>query len=145
MFQSWFKLVAAGADFANAGLRTGEALIAADDVIRDRSRIIADAIRDPVNADYRELGKLVPEKMAAMNDATADVMRETAKIWRDTTAYYQAAAHASWGGNPFTFAGMSQSTDLLVRSMGLYAKALDPFHSTVTGNARRLRKKGKKA
>ena len=81
MFESWFRLVAAGAEMARAAIHTGEAVVAADRVMRSRSTTIADAFDNPFGADYAELARLVPEKILASTRAAGDVAVETLAIW----------------------------------------------------------------
>jgi hypothetical protein len=128
MIGSWFRLMAAGADMASTALRTGEAMAAADRVIRNRSVKIASAWNNPVTADYAELGRLIPEKVAATGRATSDVMTEWLAIWTGASRQWQGS-----GGVP--------ADELMLRTMGLYAIALQPFHAAVTANDKRLRRK----
>ncbi|MGE0775733.1 MAG: hypothetical protein AB7L36_11950 [Sphingomonadaceae bacterium] len=128
MFAGWFRLVATTAEMTSAALRTGEALTAADRVIRSRSKTIADACSDPISADYAELGRFIPEKMAAAGRAASDVMTESMAIWTDSQRQWQRAGYAM----PY---------ELALRAMSLYPIALKPFHATVTANDRRLRRK----
>lgn len=128
MIGSWFRLLAAGADMANAAFRTGETMAAADRVIRNRSVTLAQAWNNPITADYAELGRLVPEKMAASGRATSDVMTELFAIWAEAGRQWQSS-------------GPTRPDELTLRTMGLYAIALQPFHAAVTANDRRLRRK----
>jgi hypothetical protein len=137
VFESWFKLFAAGADMAQAAVRTGEAVAAADRVIRRRSDTIARAVQNPVAADYAELGRLIPEKLAASSRATSDVLAESWKIWTEAGRSWQAM----WSSGMTGAKMLDTSTDLMTRSMGLYGMALDPFHAAVTRNDRRLKRK----
>jgi hypothetical protein len=131
MFESWFRMVAAGAGMARAAIHTGEAVVAADRVIRSRSTTIADAFDNPFGADYAELARLVPEKILASTRAAGDVAVETLAIW--------SAAGRAWQSPAF-----SRTTELMTRTMGLYAIGLRPFHTAVTGNDRRLHRKARK-
>lgn len=131
MFAIWLRMVTAGAEMAKAAVHTGETFAAADRVIRNRSATIADAFGNPIGADYAELGRLVPEKIAASTRAMNDIMAESLAIW--------AEAGRSWQSPTYR-----HSTELMTRTMGLYAIGLKPFHTAVTGNDRRLRKKKRK-
>jgi len=128
MLAGWFRLVAATAEMTSAALHTGEALTAADRVIRRRSKTIADACSDPISADYAELGRFIPEKLAAAGRATSDVMTESMAIWADSHRRWQRA-------------GFAMPYEIALRAMSLYPIALKPFHATVTANDRRLRRK----
>ena len=137
MFESWLKLVTAGADMAQAAVRTGETVAAADRVIRRRSDTIAKAVQNPITADYGELGLLIPEKLAASSRATSDVLTESWKIWAEAGRNWQTM----WSSGMTSAKMFGTSTDLMARSMGLYGMALDPFHAAVTRNDRRLKRK----
>ncbi len=131
MFAIWLRMVAAGAEMAKATVHTGETFTAADRVIRNRSATIADALENPIGADYAELGRLVPEKIAASTRAMNDVMAESLAIWAEAGRSWQLPTYR-------------RSAELMTRTMGLYAIGLKPFHTAVTGNDRRLRKKTRK-
>ncbi len=131
MFASWLRMVAAGAEMAKAAVHTGETFAAADRVIRNRSATIADALGNPIGADYAELGRLVPEKIAASTRAINDIMAESLVIWAEAARSWQLPTYR-------------HSTELMTRTMGLYAIGLKPFHTAVMGNDRRLRKKTRK-
>ena len=126
MLQNWFRMMSAGAEMAQTAVRTAEAMAAAGRVIQARSEILADSFQNPMSADYVELGRLIPEKVAATGRAASGVMTESFRIWADAGRAWQVMAP------PF---------DLMTRTMGLYATALDPFHVAVTRNDRRLRRK----
>ena len=136
MFETWFKLAAAGMDVALAGVRTGEAMIAADSVIRSRTDTIAHAMRNPLSADYAELSRLVPEKLGAIGQAATAVSMEAMEIWADALSLYQTMWKTSQAGA----ADVGQATEMMARMASLYGLALDPFHAKVTANARRLEK-----
>lgn len=144
MLDSWFRLAAAGADMARAAFRTGEAMIAADSVIRSRSDIIASAIGNPATADYRELSLMLSEKQTAAVRASSDILSQSLMIWADSGKYWRAMAGATRGESASAATLMRQSTNLAIRSMDLYALGLDPFHAAVTKNARRLDRKSSK-
>jgi len=133
VLDNWLKLTTAGAELAQSGLRTGQTLVASDSVIRSRTETIASAMRNPLDADYAELGRMLPEKITAAGEATNDIITECWRIW--------SGAGASLNSSPFGHDFFRQSTDFMVRSMGLYAIALAPFHAGATSNARRLSRK----
>jgi hypothetical protein len=136
MFETWLKLATAGMDMALAGVRTGEAMIAADSVIRNRSETVAHALRDPLSADYAELSRLVPEKLGAIGQAASAVSMESIGIWVDALSLYQTMWKTSRAG----VEDLGKATGLMARMGSLYGLALDPFHAKVTANARRLEK-----
>jgi len=134
MLQGWFNLMAAGAETTRVAMRTAETAAAAGRVVRARSVILSEAVKDPVAADYAELGMLIPEKLAAAGQAAGDVMAESLRIWIDMGRAWGSMAHA---GGP----GFGNPAELAARTMDLYGIALDPFHRAVTRNDRRLHRK----
>lgn len=134
MLQGWFRMMSAGAEMVHAALRTSEAVAAAGRVIQARSEILADGFKNPIAADYAELGMLVPEKVMATGRAASGVMTESLRIWADASRFWPATTARN-------LAAVGKPLDLMAQTMGLYATALDPFHIAVTRNDRRLRRK----
>lgn len=134
MLQNWFRLMAAGAELAQTAIRTTETAAAAGRVVRKRSAILSAALENPMAADYAELSRLVPEKMVATGQAASNVMAEGLRIWVDATRVWPSMATG-------TATALGKSADLTARTMGLFGMALAPYHSAVTRNDRRLRRK----
>jgi hypothetical protein len=150
-FSSWTRMVAASMDIARTGMRTGETIAAAFDVLAARGEVIGEAIRSPATADHAELAMLVPEKVAAMSQSGVAVMTQLVAM---QVALLTEASHVgamAMRGRPPTLAEMSElsarGTNYMLGSMErtslLAAGALAPIHKRVTGNARRLRRNRK--
>ncbi|HWI85595.1 MAG TPA: hypothetical protein VNT42_04630 [Sphingomonas sp.] len=139
----WLGLWRSGAKATQTSIRFTEMMVASSEVVSSRSGSIADAMRDPLNGDYRELGRMVPEKIDAFSSAGAS-------MWKDMGAL-QASALAAWSHGaslmlrPSTMADAAtmwtHSGDMIGRSMDMGGKAMAPIHRQATANARRLRKK----
>lgn len=148
-FGLWLDLWESGMKAASSGLRLAETAHASREVIEHRSKAMSAAMHDPLNADYRELGRMIPEKVEAFSRAGFSAVSDLASI--------QASLHANWShamsimlsGRMPTMADTSamtaRSSAALNRSVNLAGKALAPVHRTATGNARRLRSSKKRA
>ena len=141
-------MVAASFGLAQTGLRTGEAIAAAFDVMAARGEVIEAAFRSPATADHAELAMMVPEKVAAISRSGVAVMTQLVAM---QTALLAEATHVgtmAMRGRLPTMGEMTElsarGTDYVLGSMErtsmLAASALAPIHSAVTGNARRLRR-----
>ena len=146
-FDLWLGLWKSGARATQTSLRFAEMMSASSEVINTRCGTIANAMRDPLNGDYRELERMVPEKVEAFS-------RAGAVMWTDVGAL-QAGAFAAWSqgaalmlsGRPSTMAeaatAWTRSAAMIERSLDMGGKALAPIHRQATANARRLRGKRK--
>jgi hypothetical protein len=144
-FGMLFDLWESGARTMTAGFHFAEMMQASGEVVRSRSATIGEAMRDPLNGDYRELGLMVPEKLEAFSGAAHSIFGDVAAI--------QASAHANWSqaaslmiaGRAPTIAEAgamwTRSGQALNRGIGMAGKAMVPVHGAATANARRLRKK----
>jgi hypothetical protein len=126
--------------FFAAAVQYAEMMVAAGKVVDQRTRMIHSASQSPLTGDYRELGKMVPEKVAAFGEAAEILTREWGVWQRSVTSQVTGALTAE----PLTFAS-SQSlygwVDAVTRLWAAPAKALAPIHKSATGNARRLQKR----
>jgi hypothetical protein len=144
------SLMRAGFGMFEAGMKLGETMLASHSVIGKRTELIHAAVRSPLDGDYAELGRMVPEKMAAFSRSGAALAAE----WRQA----QGEMFDQWHelgvlmcGVPtpgelkaFNERSATRGTRALVRSMGAGGVALDPVHRTATANARRLKRSGGK-
>ncbi len=148
-FTSWNRMVAASFDFARTGMRTGEAIAAAFDVLAARGEVIEAAIRSPATADHAELAMMVPEKVAALSASGAAVMTQLVAMQVALLAEASHLGTMAMRGRPPTLAEMTELSNRNANYMlgamesgsKLAATALAPIHSRVTGNARRLRRR----
>ncbi|QAY75867.1 hypothetical protein [Sphingosinicella sp. BN140058] len=127
------KLNAAALDLFATGLRSAETMLAADAVIRTRSRMIGDAAAAPHKGDYRELSRMVPEKVAAFG-AAGDVLAAEWRIWQQEVGALAATAEP-------TIDTFFRWTDAMTRLWAAPGAALRPVHAAATANARRLGKR----
>jgi hypothetical protein len=121
-------------------LRCSEMLLAAGSVVDKRSRMINSAMQFPLAANYQELGRMVPEKVAAFGDA-AEIMVDAWAQWQKA---FTGQAHAAPKG-ACTFGKASSAynwIDAVSRLCEAPGEAMMPLHKAATDNARRLRKVG---
>ncbi len=148
-FTSWNRMFAASLDFAHTGMRTGETIAAAFDVLAARGAVIESAIRSPATADHAELAMMVPEKVAAISQSGVAVMTQLVAMQAAMLAEASHIGAMALRGRPPTIAEMTElstrGTNYMLAAMEsgsrLAANALAPIHSRVTGNARRLRRR----
>ena len=144
-FAMWLDLWESGARSMTAGLRFAEMMQASGEVVRSRSTTIGEAMRDPINGDYRELGLMVPEKIEAFSGAAHSIFGDVAAIQASTQANMAQAASLMMAGRAPTISEASamwtRSGQALSRSLAMAGKAMAPVHGKATANARRLRKK----
>lgn len=149
-------------DEAARAARAGQEMLqASGDVIARRLEIVADALRDPARADFRELGLMGSEKVEALaasaqagltgaltlaGQAGAAAARETAAARGALDAVVNARtpaeammAQGSWAAGAMSRA-MGDAWTLGGAMLKLQADALAPIHAAATANAKRLRK-----
>jgi hypothetical protein len=144
-FGLWLDLWESSARSMTAGFRFAEMMQASGEVVRSRSATIGEAMRDPLNGDYRELGLMVPEKVEAFSGAVHSIFGDVAAIQASAQANWSQAASLMMSGRAPTLAEAgamwTRSGQALNRSIAMAGKALVPVHGAATANARRLRKK----
>ncbi|WP_075771897.1 hypothetical protein [Aerophototrophica crusticola] len=113
-------------------------------VVGRRGPLIAQAAVAPWSADHAELGRMVPEKVAAFASAA------TALALGVGLAQQAAAAHATAmvlayaaGPTPVGFLALlgrtgSYNADSVARAVRTASEVLSPIHLSVTSNASRL-------
>lgn len=142
--------------------RAGQELLqASSDVIARRLEIVAEAVRDPLKADLRELTLMGSEKVealaasaaAGLSGAAAMATSGGAVAARETAAAQSALAAVMKAGHPAE-AALAQSawaTAAMGRAvrdgwalgatmLKLQADALAPIHKAAVANAKRLKK-----
>ena len=139
----WTDAWKLGASLWANGVAVQQTAAAADAVIRHRSGTIDAALRNPLAADTAELGRMVPEKMAAFGEAG----RIAGAGWFDLHADMLAQSRdlmifATGKATPATATRIAnRGTALALKMSTLGGKALRPVHATATANAKRLAKK----
>ena len=63
----WTRVMSAWGSVGATGERLGETATASQAVIASRTNTIGAAMRSPLSGDYAELGRMVPEKVAAFS------------------------------------------------------------------------------
>lgn len=125
--------------FFAATIKYAEMMVAAGKVVDQRTRMIRSASQSPLNGNYQELGKMVPEKLAAFGEAAEILTRELGAWQRSVTTQVTGALTAE----PMTVASNQTLygwVDAVTRLWAAPAKALVPIHKSATGNALRLQK-----
>ena len=131
-------------DMMKAGQMVGETLDASQSVIASRSETIAEATRNPLKADTRELNMMVAEKGNAFAKSGAILASDWTKLQGEMFAQAQALGSLWMSGRPPT-AGAAQaiaarSQRIGTRALSTGVRALRPIHATATANKKRLGK-----
>lgn len=148
-FTYWSRLFAVSAHMTQTAMRTAQTINASNVVIEKRTNLMRAAIGDPVNANLRELGQMVPEKLGAFTSAGNAVI-DGWLAWN--TAMLSEAHHigamAMRGRAPtpiewMALAERGQAFGLSTAegSARTSAAALKPIHRKAIANAKRLGKR----
>lgn len=144
-FDFWIQAWRGGAIYMETATKMAETLHASHSVIDTRTRMIQAASSNPLTADYRELNRMVPEKVAAFSKSGAAISGDLDAMYRLAAANMTQAANIMTSGrvpNPGEIAQMSsRSLAMMTTGMNATGKALAPIHHTATGNAKRLSRK----
>ncbi|WP_448140283.1 hypothetical protein [Sphingopyxis fribergensis] len=146
LFQQWRRLAAAGVSMQATGVEALKTMSGAGDVIVARGAIMSEAARSPLAADHGELGRMVPEKVAAASRAGSDA---ATLIWDNQSLWQRHMRHLGvmvMRCRPPTFSEWldlaERNAALMVGSVEASAKigsaSLAPFSRQVKANARRL-------
>lgn len=122
-----------------AVIKYAEMMVAAGKVVDRRGQMIRSASHSPLSGNYQELGKMVPEKVAAFGEAAEILTREWGAWQRSVTAQVAGALTAE---PLFLASGQSLYgwVDAFTQLLAAPAKALVPIHKSATANALRLQK-----
>lgn len=148
-FTAWIRMAEASASMAASALQLSETMTASQAVIDKRTKLMRSAMTDPLSADHVELGRMVPEKVAAFS-AAGNAMMAGWSAWND--AVLAEARHvgrlAARGRTPSPLdwmtlwsRGASFGVASAERSARVSASALAPVHAKATSNARRLNRR----
>jgi hypothetical protein len=131
-------------DMMKAGRMVGETLDASHSVIASRSGTIAAAARSPLDADTRELNKMVAEKSSAFAKSGAILASDWTKLQGEMVAQAQALGSLWMSGRPPSFSAAqsiaARSQRIGTRALSSGVRALRPIHATATANKKRLGK-----
>lgn len=147
-FIAWSGIVSAGLEMQKTWLKGFEMLPASQGVIAARSDIMRDAVAKPFDADLGELGRMMPEKVAAFSTSIAQIAQGSMAMQLAGSQQMQRASAMLLSGRVPTLAEASalasQTVSYALGAVGAGARlgkdALAPIHRTATGNARRLAK-----
>ena len=127
------KVNQAWLDLLGTSLRSAELMLAAGSVVQTRTGMMQQAARSPLTGNYAELGRMVPEKVAAFTAAGSVLEREW-KVWQDEVS-------ALAGAGTFGVDSLYRWTDAMTALWAAPGAAMRPIHKTATANARRLSRK----
>jgi len=111
-FGDWFKM-------CETGFMAGDLAWYSAEVIKHRSRMIADALAGKTPLMQAEFFDMWQEKIVASQVAAAHFQKQLVNRTR----------------NPLSLQGMTMS------SIGMWASLMKPYHTKTVSNARRLRKR----
>jgi len=137
----WTDAWKLGASLWANGLALQETALAAGGVIRQRSRVIDAALRDPLDADMVELNRMVTEKVAAFGQASQSIAADWFALQADLLAQGQDLVRRGAGGGASRAAAArigKRGTRIALKASKAGGKALKPIHATATANGRRL-------
>jgi hypothetical protein len=121
-----------------------ETAVASDAVIRHRTTTIDSAMRNPLGADFAELGKMVPEKLAAFSQSGLSIMNDMIALQSDCFAQMSDLAALAMSGqapSAKVLGRIGRRSSRIMSSMSKASgRALAPIHATATANQRRLGK-----
>ena len=147
-FAFYGRMVSATLDMVGTAQRVSQTMAASNEVIGRRTAMMRDAARSPLDGNYAELSRMVPEKVDAFGRAGAAIAGDW---WAMQSAFLaqaqQFGALAMRGRAP----SLTELSDLSANNMMLAlrmferagamgAKGLKPIHASATGNARRLKR-----
>ena len=139
----WSRSVSTGLASAQTGLRFAELMRASQEVVASRCDTIAHAARDPLNGNYRELARMVPEKVDAFGSAASSTAADLHAINVDAAANWQQLTAMAMGFRLPTLAEIdaisTRTMRMTERALGAGGKAMRPLHTAATGNAKRLK------
>lgn len=147
-FTFWTRMMEAGLELSRTGQRVSETLVASNDVIGARSGLMRTALGSPLEADYVELARMVPEKVEAFSQAGSAIATQWWAMQADMLTQAQRIGAMALKGRPPTAAelnamtarNIAQGMRAIERSVALGAGAVKPVHARATSNARRLKR-----
>lgn len=144
-YQFWSNALSSWATMAHTGAQIGAMSRDSAYVVDRRTRLIAEAMRNPMEGDYAELSLMVPEKVAAFSKAGLAGLQAIGVAQADHFALWQKMLMLAAAGKPMTPAdGLSfarQSARASKRAAGAPGRIIAPVHKGATDNAKRLRQK----
>lgn len=148
-FTLWVRMIDATVELSRTGQKVAETLAASNDVITMRSDMIRTALGSPLEANYAELARMVPEKVEAFSKAGSAMVTGWWAMQADLLIQTQRLGAMAMKGRPPTAAELRSMTERSIahgtraveRGVALGAGAVKPVHARATANARRLKRK----
>lgn len=145
------SLMRAAFGMVETSARLSEVMLASHHVIGKRVDLIQAAARSPLDGDYAELNRMVPEKLAAFSKAGAvladewrEAQGEVFDQWRDMVSLMAVGLPSPGKLQGYGERSAKRATRALARSMEVGGLALGPVHKTATANSRRLKRARRK-
>jgi len=148
-FTFFSRMVSVAIDMTSTAMRVSETLIDSHEVIARRLLVIRAASRSPMNGDYAELSRIVPEKIDAFSKAGAVMASGWWAMQLAAMSQAQKLGTMAMRGRlpmPADWSAGVRSTafglNALEKATSTAARALRPIHVRTKANAKRL--KGRK-
>ena len=145
-FTFYSRIISATMGMADTAQRASETLVASRDVINRRTAMMGEAVFSPLDGNYAEFGKMIPEKVEAFGKAGAAIANDW---WAIQSTFLTEAQHFGaivMKGRAPTFSELSalskRNTAFALRTFeraaAISAGGLMPIHASATANAKRL-------
>lgn len=149
-FTYWSRVMGVSVAMAETAMRAGQTVVASGEVIDKRGGLMRAAMTDPIGADHAELGRMVPEKVAAFSSAGNAVVDGWMAWNRALMAEAQHVGTLAMRGRAPTplewmaLAARGQAFGLAAAESGarVSAATLKPVHAKAVSNAKRLGRTG---
>lgn len=147
-FTFYRRMVSATLDMIGTAQRVSQTMVASNEVIARRTSMMRDAARSPLDGNYAELSRMVPEKVDAFGKAGAAIAGDWWAIQSTILAQAQQVGVLAMRGRAPSLAELSDLSAnnmmlglrMFERAGAMGAKGLKPIHASATGNARRLKR-----
>lgn len=142
------RMTSAASGMAGTTQRASETLDASREVIARRVEMMCDAARSPLEGNYAELSRMMPEKIDAFARAGAAIASDWWAMQSACMAEMRHMGTLAMKGRPPSMAELfalwqrnaAFGLRALERANGMTDKGLEPIHATATANAKRLKK-----
>ncbi len=146
-FAFYSRLASAAVGIAGTTLRASETLDASREVIARRVEMMGEAARSPLDGNYAELGRMMPEKIDAFARAGAAVAEDWWALQSACMAEMQHMGAIVLQGRPPSITELlalwqrnaAFGLRVFERANAINDKGLRPIHATATANAKRLK------
>jgi hypothetical protein len=147
-FTFYARMGSAAFDMAGTVQRTSEMLTASQAVITTRTAMMGAGARSPIEGDYAERGRMVPEKVEAFGKADTAIANDCWAMHSAIMGEAQRIGVMALSGRAPTVSELSalatRDANLALRTFeqasAMGAKGLHPIHASATANARRLKR-----